>query len=80
MLPQGHEFQSPIIRESIQKGETTGEARGQARSVLGVLETRGIPVSNVHRERILGCSDTEMLTTWLKRSVTITSADELFTQ
>jgi hypothetical protein len=84
MIPQGYEFQSSIIRESIQKGEATGEARGeakgQARGVLQVLEARGLPVSDAHRERILACADLEILAVWMRRSVTVTSADELFTQ
>jgi hypothetical protein len=84
MIPQGYEFQSPIIRDSIQKGRTegeaTGEAKGQARSVLDVLEIRGLPVSPTQQEKILSCTETTVLTTWLKRAVTVTSADELFTQ
>jgi hypothetical protein len=80
MIPQGYEFQSPIIRESIQKGEATGEARGQARGVLRVLEIRGVSVSATHRERILSCTDLDVLNIWTDRAVTVTSADELFTQ
>jgi hypothetical protein len=80
MIPQGYEFQSPIIRDSIQKGRTEGEAKGQARGVLRVLEIRGLSVSATHRERILSCTDLDMLNIWTDGAVTVASADELFTQ
>jgi hypothetical protein len=80
MIPEGYEFRSPIIRESIQKGEVKGRAEGQARSVLRVLEIRGLSISLTHRDRILACTDLDVLNAWLDRAVTVTSADELFIQ
>lgn len=84
MIPEGYQYQTPLIRESIEKGQREGRAAGRAAekalSVLEVFEARDIPVSTEHRERILGCSDLDVLSQWLKRAVTVASADELFTQ
>ena len=76
MIPEGYQYQSPLIRESIEKGR----ALGQALSVIEVFEAREIPVSDEQRSRILGCSDLEMLSHWLKQAVTVASVDELFAQ
>ena len=46
--------------------------------VLDVFDARGIAVSDEHRERILGCTDIETLKRWLRSSVTVASADDLF--
>lgn len=88
MIPEGYQFQSPIIRESIEKGILQGRAEGRAEgralekalSVLEVFEAREIPVSADHRNRILACTDLEQLTHWLKRAIKAASVDELFTQ
>ncbi len=57
-----------------------GEARGEARGVLGVLEARGITVTAEQRSRILTCADTEVLDRWIRRAVSVTRADELFVE
>ncbi|MGC4069486.1 MAG: hypothetical protein QM784_33500 [Polyangiaceae bacterium] len=92
MIPEGYQFRSPIIRESIEKGliqghaegETKGRAEGRtfekALSVLEVFEARDIPVSPDQRGRILACTDLEQLSRWHKRAIKVASVDELFTQ
>jgi len=88
MIPEGYKFQSPLIRDSIEKGLVQGRAEGReegrtegmARSVLAVLEARSIPVSPELRTRILACSDPGQLSQWLRRAATAVSADELITQ
>jgi len=74
MLPQGYEFQSELIRKSIDKGR----AAGGAADVLDVLDARGLIVSPEQRDQILGCTDLEMLKRWLRRAATIASVDALF--
>ena len=76
MIPEGYQYQSPLIRESIEKGRTLEKAL----SVIEVFEARDISVSEEQRSRILGCSDLEMLSHWHKRAVTAASVDELFAQ
>jgi flagellar biosynthesis/type III secretory pathway protein FliH len=116
MIPEGYQFQTRLIRESIEKGREEGlkvgreeglkeglkeglreglreglkeglkerlkegRALGQAMSVTMVFEAREIAVSEDTRAKILACSDLHTLTQWLKRSITVASADEVFTQ
>jgi hypothetical protein len=59
------------------RGQAHGEAIGQARSVLGVLEARGLPVPDEIREKILACTDLDELDIWLRRAVTVTTAEDI---
>lgn len=61
-----------------QQGKADGEARGEARALLTLLEARGLSVSTEARERILACADLNVLDGWIRRAVTIASVDELF--
>ena len=60
------------------KGKAIGEAQGKARSILRVLEKRGLTVSPARREEILACVDAIRLDRWLDQSLEATTADELF--
>jgi hypothetical protein len=83
-IPEGYEFQSEFARKhdalGRAKGITIGEAQGQAKAVIGVLEARGLHVSDEQRERILGCKDLEQLAAWVRRVGVVSSADELFAE
>jgi hypothetical protein len=78
MHPQGTQFFDESQRGSYEKGRAEGIAMSKAADVLDVLETRGLTVSADQRDRILACSDLEVLKTWLRRAVVVASADELF--
>jgi hypothetical protein len=62
------------------EGEARGEARGEANAILTVLSTRGVPVPQRARRRILACKDHEKLSAWLVRAVTAEKASELFAE
>jgi len=66
------------MEEAWRKVHAEGEAKGEARAVLRVLGARGIAVSESLRERVMACAELAMLETWLDRSLTVTSAEELF--
>ncbi|MEU8124146.1 hypothetical protein AB0C21_36005 [Spirillospora sp. NPDC049024] len=53
-------------------------AEGEAKSLLMVLDARGLSVSDEVREQILACTDQEQLDRWLVRAATAESADRLF--
>jgi hypothetical protein len=53
-------------------------ASAQAEAILLVLEGRGLAVSAGQRERILACSDLELLKTWLRRAGIVANTDALF--
>ncbi|MEU9840864.1 hypothetical protein AB0C69_16745 [Actinomadura sp. NPDC048032] len=70
----GYKFKSEPFRRS----HAEGQAEGEAKSVLKVLEARGLSVSDDVRERVLACTDPEQLDQWLVRAVTAERADQLF--
>jgi hypothetical protein len=64
--------------EGREEGRAEGEAAGQAKSIIAILEDRGISVDDADRERILGCADLKTLETWLHRSLRVSAIGELF--
>jgi len=62
---------------AIQELKAAAEARGVARTILNILDARGIAVSSAQREEILGCTDLERLDRWSRRAAVATSADEV---
>jgi hypothetical protein len=60
------------------EAEAKGKAKGEASSILRILDKRGIELTDAQRERILGCIDLEMLGRWLDASIDATTADEIF--
>jgi hypothetical protein len=63
--------------EKYRKAAAEGEARGEARAVLTVLQARGVAVPADVRERILACTDLTELETWLQRAGTATAIDDV---
>lgn len=57
-------------------GRAEGETQGKASALLLVLDTRGLPVSEAQRERILTCRDSATLDRWTRAAVTSASTDE----
>jgi hypothetical protein len=74
MLPQSVQF----FDESQQQSFERGRSAERAAAVLDVLEARGLEVTATQRERILDTTELETLTHWLRRAVTTTSVDALF--
>ncbi|MEU6858153.1 hypothetical protein AB0B28_04660 [Glycomyces sp. NPDC046736] len=58
--------------------EAKGEARGERKSLLAVLEARGIPVDESTRARIDTCDETEQIVAWLVRAASADSITEVF--
>ncbi|MBF6064240.1 hypothetical protein IU500_21290 [Nocardia terpenica] len=52
-------------------------AMAWAESILVVLEARDITVPDDVRERIETCTDPRTLDRWIRRAVTVATADEL---
>jgi hypothetical protein len=76
MIPETYQFSGP----SFLKGQAVGEARGEANAVLAFLETRGLAPTEEQRQRVLACTDLEQLNSWVRRAVTLSDVDELFSQ
>ncbi|MDA1361532.1 hypothetical protein O1R50_18030 [Glycomyces luteolus] len=60
------------------KGEARGEARGRAKSVLELLEMRGLEVRDAERERILACTDPEEADRWFTSAFSASRVEEIF--
>ncbi|MFI0350363.1 hypothetical protein [Actinomadura sp. 9N407] len=59
------------------QGLAQGLAEGEARSVLLVLDARGLDVPSDVRERVTGCTDSDQLERWVRRAATVDTAEEL---
>ncbi len=51
-----------------------GRTKARVESILTVLETRGIAVSDTIRARILACTDMPTLEAWLQRAAVLSTA------
>jgi hypothetical protein len=77
LMAQGnYEFQSDFAK----KHRAAGKAEGRAEDVLEILDARGINVSSDQKARVLGCADVALLSHWIRKAVTVVSADELFAE
>jgi hypothetical protein len=65
------------IEKGMEKGIGRGRAEGEALALLTILRSRNLPVSPELSHRITGCTDTDQLTRWLERSITVTSPEQL---
>jgi hypothetical protein len=66
------------IIEGVAKGRAEGRTEGRAEDILRILDRRGLEIPDAVRERVTSCTDLEVLGTWLDRSLTAESAEELF--
>ncbi|MFF8100964.1 hypothetical protein ACF07S_14515 [Streptomyces sp. NPDC016640] len=69
-----------LFEEKYLKGVAEGRAESKAEDILRVLKVRGLTVSDDDRERITTCTDLDTLTAWFDRSLTTTTAEDLFAE
>jgi hypothetical protein len=70
MASGNYEFQSDFAKKH--------QARGEAKALLAVLESRALHISDEARARILACADATRLDAWVRKAITVKSVDELF--
>ena len=51
----------------------------QAVQGYGVLEARGLPLTQLEQERVERCTDVAVLRNWTKRAATASAAEDIFT-
>jgi hypothetical protein len=82
LTPYMSEFRRQGIEEGLAEGLAEGRAQGLAEgrteAILQVLDKRGIAVDDESRERIVSCTDLDILGAWLDRSFTATQVSDLF--
>ncbi|MFJ5718684.1 hypothetical protein [Streptomyces sp. NPDC093149] len=66
-------FMSEEIRDE-------GRAEGIARGILLFLARAGVDVPDEARERIVGCTDLDVLSRWLLRAPAATSVEDVFAE
>ncbi|NRQ40432.1 hypothetical protein HII36_52745 [Nonomuraea sp. NN258] len=74
------EYAESLLARGREEGEARGVVRGEAKSVLKILEGRDIPVPDQVRDRVLSCQDETTLDGWLLRAFSVDSAEDLFRQ
>ena len=84
LMAQGnYEFQSDFFKKRLEEhraaGMEAGKVAGRAEDVLTVLDARGITVSAEQKARVLACIDAATLDRWIRKAVTVATAEELFT-
>ncbi len=82
MANKGYEFQSEFARHheaiGVVKGEAIGVVKGEATALVAVLRSRGLVVSEAHRDRITACTDPATLERWIERAVVAMRVDDIF--
>ena len=77
-----YEYQSEFVRKYVAQGEARGKAegevRGEAKSVLMFLEARHLVVTDEQKQKILSCTDLEVLDRWIRKAAVVSSTEELF--
>jgi putative restriction endonuclease len=63
---------------ALRRMKAAAEAQGIAKSILRILEKRGIAVSADQRQGILSCTDLDRLNHWLDQAALATTADQVF--
>jgi hypothetical protein len=85
-MPVGSYYpgQGTLIEEKYLEGKAEGEAKGEAKDratlILRVLEKHTVDVPEDIRDRITSCTDLDTLMLWFDRSLTATTAEELFAE
>ncbi|HLL68131.1 MAG TPA: hypothetical protein VK453_20800 [Micromonosporaceae bacterium] len=78
MTTTSHPYQSEFARRYYDRGQAEGQATGEAKAVLAVLEARGVEVPDAARERIASCIDLDQLDAWVRRAATANDINDLF--
>ncbi|GAA3492809.1 hypothetical protein GCM10018987_68920 [Streptomyces cremeus] len=71
-------FRSETAQKLRAEGRTEGRTEGRAKDVLLLLSRRDIEVTDALRERVMACTDFDVLEGLFVRAITATSAEELF--
>jgi hypothetical protein len=71
-------YEKTFIERIHDEGIAEGEARGEAKAVLRLLDAREIALSPEQRERVASSTDSAQLDRWFDRAVTARTAAEVF--
>lgn len=72
------EYEKTFVERIHDQGVSEGEARGEAKAVLKILDARRLAPSQEQRERVVSCADSAQLDIWLNRAITAATAADVF--
>lgn len=72
------EFTERYVQQGREEGREEGLLAGEAKSLLKILQARGIDLTDAERRRIAECTDPDTLDLWLERALTAATSRELF--
>lgn len=65
-------------QEGREEGREEGRLRGRAETVLMLLDSRGIEYAEADRERIMSCTNLDVLAHWAVSAASVKRIEELF--
>ena len=75
------DFAKKYFAQGRAEGEARGEAKGEARLLIRMLDSKeSIELTDVLRQRILECTDVDLIERWFDRALTATSIDDIFSE
>jgi hypothetical protein len=83
IIMENYEYQSPWVKKwnrlqaEAEQAKADGNAEGEARTLLRIIERRGLALTEAQRNQIMACKDIATLDGWTDRVLTVTSVDEL---
>jgi hypothetical protein len=72
------EYEKTFIERIHDEGIAEGEARGEAKALLRLLDARGLAPSQEQRHLVASSSDPAQLDLWFDRAITARTAAEVF--
>ncbi|NAS21551.1 hypothetical protein GT755_07605 [Herbidospora sp. NEAU-GS84] len=69
---------SPFAREHFGEGVAVGETQGEIKSLLTILDARGLTLDDRQRETVTACTDSAQILEWVRRAAVVDEAAELF--
>jgi hypothetical protein len=72
------EYEKTFVERIHDEGIAEGEARGEAKVVLRLLDVRGVALTQEQRDQVTACTDAVQLDRWLDRVITASTAAEVF--
>ena len=78
MARETYLYQGEYAQSLLTRGKAEGEAKGEAKAVLLLLDFRDVALSESDRARIMDTTDTAVLERWIQRASFVNSVEELF--
>ena len=72
------EYAKTFVEEIHELGLAEGEAKGEAKAVLKIMDARRLAASEEQRQQVMSCTDVVQLELWLDRAITAATAYEVF--